>query len=305
MKSEILCCPCQYKSTLKFSNNAYSCDRCSAAGCDENFRVVIGKPVLISNNNTDSVFSSRDVRSYKDRRESPFRRVKKFFVNSSFHTRENVSKLLDEVGPNATVLIIGGGEVGNGLEVLYDKADINLIVTDVYANSTIDFVSDAHYLPIKDGTVDAIIIQAVLEHVVTPHIVVDEIFRVLKSEGLVYSEIPFLQSVHEGCFDFTRYTPLGHRILFKGFSCVTYGPLNGSMVVLAWSLADAILRVTNSKLAAQIVRNICLLPLRLVSHLPHTAHNYDSCSGSYFLGRKTDQVLDVKLMISEYRGLQK
>jgi hypothetical protein len=45
--------------------------------------------------------------------------------------------------------------------------------------------------------------------------VASEIHRLLKSGGFVYSEIPFMQQVHEGAYDFTRYTLVGHRALFR------------------------------------------------------------------------------------------
>ena len=73
----------------------------------------------------------------------------------------------------------------------------------------------AHYLPFKDETFDGVWIQAVLEHVVSPETVVKEIFRVVKNHGLIHSEIPFMQQIHMGKNDFTRYTASGHRFLFK------------------------------------------------------------------------------------------
>ena len=47
-------------------------------------------------------------------------------------------------------------------------------------------------------------------------------FLFLFFSGIVYAETPFMQQVHEGAYDFTRYTVLGHRYLFKKFkqSCL-------------------------------------------------------------------------------------
>lgn len=39
-----------------------------------------------------------------------------------------------------------------------------------------------------------------------PWVVAEEITRVLKEGDFVYSEVPFLQAVHEGAYDFTRFT---------------------------------------------------------------------------------------------------
>ena len=72
-------------------------------------------------------------------------------------------------------------------------------------------LGDAHDLPFVDAAFDAAVIQAVLEHVVDPQRVVAELHRVLREDGVLYSEVPFMQQVHEGAYDFTRYTDLGHR----------------------------------------------------------------------------------------------
>ncbi|MEZ5361501.1 MAG: class I SAM-dependent methyltransferase [Bryobacterales bacterium] len=65
---------------------------------------------------------------------------------------------------------------------------------------------DAQRIPFADATFDAVVAQAMLEHVADPVRAVGEIWRVLKP-GLVYSETPFLQQVHAGPYDFTRYAP--------------------------------------------------------------------------------------------------
>ena len=107
-------------------------------------------------------------------------------------------------------------EIGSGTDELY-SSKLQIVGTDVYFSPNVDYVADAHYLPFKDAILDGVIIQAVLEHVVEPQLVVSEIHRILKKNGIVYAETPFLQQVHEGAYDFTRFTVLGHRYLFKQF----------------------------------------------------------------------------------------
>ena len=71
---------------------------------------------------------------------------------------------------------------------------------------------------------------------VDPARVVAEIQRVLKPGGLVYAETPFMQQVHEGAYDFTRFTELGHRWLWRRFAPVARGALGGpglSLLVVA------------------------------------------------------------------------
>ena len=74
---------------------------------------------------------------------------------------------------------------------------------DIYPGEKVDFIADAHYLPIKNKSINFIFLQAVLEHVLEPQKVVDECFRVLSDGGLIISEAPFLQGIHENGYDFS------------------------------------------------------------------------------------------------------
>jgi len=80
---------------------------------------------------------------------------------------------------------------------------------------------------LASASVDGVLIQAVLEHVLDPAQVVGEIHRVLRPDGLVYAETPFLQQVHAGPNDFTRFTSSGHRYLFRAFAEIAAGPVAG------------------------------------------------------------------------------
>lgn len=100
------------------------------------------------------------------------------------------------------MLVIESGEKGSGTSELFDCDDINLTGIDIYISESVDLVCDGHYLPFVSSNFDGVWIQAVLEHVVEPSIVVAEIHRVLKDEGLVYAETPFMQQVHEGGYDY-------------------------------------------------------------------------------------------------------
>jgi SAM-dependent methyltransferase len=116
---------------------------------------------------------------------------------------------LSQSGHRPRVLVIGGGAIGDGAQGLYNDEDVDLLGTDVYASPYTCAVADAHQLPFIDEAFDGVWIQAVLEHVLEPYIVVAEIFRVLKPMGLVYSEIPFMQQVHEAAYDFTALRSAG------------------------------------------------------------------------------------------------
>ena len=83
------------------------------------------------------------------------------------------------------VLIIGGGTIGSGMDEFLNKCShkeicfesIDVYFSDVYFSDNLTAIADAHYLPYKDKSFDAVIIQAVLEHVINPQLVVKEIIE--------------------------------------------------------------------------------------------------------------------------------
>ena len=119
-----------------------------------------------------------------------------------FTSRRQFQRLLRDllqhpVRERPRVLVIGGGRLGDGMDVLSDDPTIDLIETDIYHSSRTDLLCDGHSLPFRDESIDGVIVQAVLEHVRAPSVVVEEIHRVLRPGGLVYAETPFMQQVHE------------------------------------------------------------------------------------------------------------
>lgn len=144
--------------------------------------------------------------------------------------------LLKRESRRPVVLVVGGGTVGLGADELYRDDSIELVGTDVYASPHTVLVADAHRLPFEDGVFDGVWVQAVLEHVLEPATVVAELHRVLRLDGLVYAETPFMQQVHEQAYDFSRFTQSGHRWLFRRFSEISAGPVGGAGVALAWSI---------------------------------------------------------------------
>jgi ubiquinone/menaquinone biosynthesis C-methylase UbiE len=73
------------------------------------------------------------------------------------------------------------------------------------------YIGDAAFLPFKDESFDAVICNAVLEHVEKPKEVLKEIYRVAKPRGQCYISVPFLINYHPVPEDFRRYTKVGMK----------------------------------------------------------------------------------------------
>ncbi len=216
---------------------------------------------------------------------------------------EHIMSLLLKSKTGARVLIIGGGTIGQGMEPFYSDPHIALVSFDIYASPTVQFLADAHSIPLPDSSFDAVVIQAVLEHVLEPNLVVSEIYRVLSQRGVVYAETPFLQHVHEGAYDFTRYTESGHRYLFKNFELIKSGASAGAGTQLLWSLDHFFRGLFRSRKSGKVIK-LCFFWLQYFDKLIPESYNIDAASGVYFLGKKKISQIDGKEMVDHYKGAQ-
>jgi SAM-dependent methyltransferase len=276
-----------------WTGDHYKCCRlqCPAA---ETFPEQDGKPILMDLRDRRfdlqdiSLMSMSAATARKRLRGGLFFRIYKFLLPSNKVAEENARKFLTALGKAQSkpcVLVVGGGTRGDGTSPLYESAEIDLVSFDVYASANVAFIADAHNLPLRDGSVDGVWIQAVLEHVTDPNTVVAEIVRVLRPNGIVYAETPFMQQVHEGAHDFTRFSHSGHRWLFRDFEEISSGAVGGPGTVLLWAIRYAVYGATGSGATARAA----MLPffwLRIFDKLGRGGRRLDGASGTFFLGSK-------------------
>lgn len=319
---ERVCCPL-CGSHLIFGNDESV--ECTSRECLKRFPIIDGVPILI--NDSESVFCIEDFVEQNEIGESNLkskgllksflRRSLNIFMDSFPKITKNLKAeynylqfrdLLLSNATNSKVLIVGSGDVGKGLDSIINNSAIEFVETDVQLGGRIDAVADAHNIPFLDKTFDGVIIQAVLEHVCDPYLCVEEIYRVLKPKGVVYAETPFMQPGHKGRYDFTRFTLLGHRRLFRKFEMIDDGSVSGSGMALALSYRGFLWSLCKSKKTKILVSAIVRLTSFWLKYIDYfiidRPGTIDAASGFYFLGRKSDSVLSDKKLIQLYRGNQ-
>lgn len=289
--------------------------RCKNPACNFLFPTINGIPILIDEDH--SVFSIGD---FVKQRDTTFyqslnkleRAVVRFTpqISRKIKVRENLNKLaklLLDRSSSPRVLVIGGSVLGKGMEAITAHPCIELVDSDVSFGPRTTMVCDAHQLPFKDASFDGVIVQSVLEHVVDPWQCVEEIHRVLKADGLVYAETPFMQQVHMGRYDFTRFTHLGHRRLFRKFEEIDSGAVSGPAMTLAWSYRYFLLSFTTSSLLRRVLGIFVRFTAFYLKYLDYLlidkSGTLDAASAYYFIGRKSDRVLSDKDLIKLYKGL--
>lgn len=233
-------------------------------------------------------------------------RAKRFVSPPKEGTRRNVAQLIERLkalSVRPRILVVGGGSVGQGMEPLYEDPAISVVAFDIYASPHAHFIGDAHHIPLADEAFDGVVIQAVLEHVLEPWIVAEEIWRVLRPGGLVYAETPFMQQVHEGAYDFTRFTESGHRHLFRRFERIDSGSNGGPGLQLTWSI-DYLARSLLRSRAAGKAAKLLFFWLRYLDRLIPERYAVDGASGVFFMGFKSLAALGPREIVQHYRGAQ-
>lgn len=218
-------------------------------------------------------------------------------------TQENLELIHKKLHKGCKILIVGSGTIGHGTLSFYRQHQEDIIGTDVYNSPTVDLIADAHFLPFKDEQFDLVIIQAVLEHVLYPQLVVAEIYRILKQKGIIYAETPFLQHVHERNYDFTRFTHSGHRLLLKDFIEIKSGPIGGITDAFLWQIEIFFTALFRFKMAGKLFR-LLLSPLKFLELIMSDTYRFTSSSGYYFIGEKsTNPPIEDREIIKYYKGI--
>lgn len=297
MKLELICPTCG-------DNNLQGLEQLKCTDCGEIYPICNGVPILISDRN--DLFNKK---SAIDQSSSGFNvgfsgKVSKYLppITLNIFQDKALKAFINDLNSGDRFLIIGAGfDIALKQKLLLKSNDV--VFTDVIASPITDYVCDATNLPFSDSQFDAVFVIAVLEHVVEPQVAVNEISRVLKYDGKVFSGIPFMQQVHMGCYDFTRYTLLGHRWLFKSFQMIDLAPSSGSGSALLWSITSFLRSFKSGKKSTLLIKSFVRIFLFWIKYFDLIQKNKnDFALGTYFVGiNKKDAVLNKKDLIELYK----
>jgi uncharacterized protein YbaR (Trm112 family) len=274
--------------------------KCVSFDCSKEYPMVSGIPILI--NEDKSIFKIIDFTKqektyfkYDAKKLHIYEIIKKYLpsISHNLAAKLNLRKfemLIFKDSSKPRVLVIGGGIVGEGMKDLLNNKSAIIVESDVAFGPRTALIADSHCLPFKDNIFDGVVCQAVLEHVFSPNQCAKEIERVLKLGGIVYAETPFMQQLHGGDYDFTRFTLKGHRNLFLGFNELAAGITGGPAMAFAWSwvyLLQSFSIGARSRLILKLIGVLTSFPLKyldliIIKNKP----SYDAASGFFFLGKK-------------------
>ena len=185
-----------------------------------------------------------------------------FLKRTPFHPQWHVyrreRKVLAGIGAALSGRVLDIGCAEQRLKPYLNK-DTRYIGLDYYVTAEYwyrtrpNIYGDAAELPIRDTSVDCIILMDVLEHLPGPKECLSEIYRVLTPGGLLILQVPFLYPLHDEPLDFTRWTIHGLKSLagrhgFEiGEETAVGKPLETSALLLNIALSKAVLSWINKR----------------------------------------------------------
>jgi SAM-dependent methyltransferase len=140
-----------------------------------------------------------------------------FTINNldKYYIRNSIYEALKKTLPHfkGSLLDVGCGKMPYKDFILSNSDVKSYLGLDIESEIIYDFEIepdlfwDGKKIPLESNSFDCVICTEVLEHCPEPEIILKEIGRVLKPNGILFFTVPFLWNLHETPFDEYRYTP--------------------------------------------------------------------------------------------------
>lgn len=261
---------------------------CKCTGCGCVFSVHQGIPVFLDDQNAEQ--ASADQKSdaenaFKDFfKQWPrlYRLLINLFVPVLFHGL-SARRFLEECNPALERIL----NLGSGPTNVHPRA----VNVDLFPFANVHLIAEAERLPFADHTFDAVVSEQVLEHVRGPWRAAQEIVRVTKPGGLIYTATPYMFPLHPSPKDYSRWSVDGLADLFQGCDLVRSGtrngPVSGMLIVMAMGLATIFsFGISPLRKVLNYVFMAVLSPFKLLDYLYAHLPGAEDVAGSVYVVMK-------------------
>lgn len=169
--------------------------------------------------------------SFVDYRKNP--RITQF----DYLTLKKLSELLriniERALKNKTDLRVLDLGCGNKPYRAYFDGKYSLYIgIDPSPRDSVEIIAVGEWLPLRDETFDVCIMTQVLEHVESPYLVIKEVHRTLRRNGILILSIPGIWPVNKENGDYWRWTDQGLKRLLGNFSRVKISECGGPALTM-------------------------------------------------------------------------
>jgi SAM-dependent methyltransferase/uncharacterized protein YbaR (Trm112 family) len=281
---------------------------CESPACGQRFRLGGTIPVLADEGSSPISFRPEGTAHNKSRAKGlALRYLPSLDLNVvPARVRERLIGEVLALADRPIVLNVGGKHPTSLTEQICEHEGIDAIECDLAHRKRTRIFANPASLPVADESVDAVLLDGLLEHVPSAQAVADEAWRVLKPNGIVYSDTPFMLQVHGGAFDYSRFSHQAHRWLFRNFDELESGVSSGPGVALSYAIQYFLLCFaggSNSRYAIKTVTRLTLFWLKYFDlFLAERPAARDAAHGLYFLGRKAQRAATEQELVARYEG---
>ena len=272
--NKILVCPECHSGSLQYNKSQIICQ-----SCNSEYPIITDTPLLIKSKSPIRTLFLDDLKSntqpeMKSKIKNALKTPEERFWSRK--SKQYIYNLLKESNPdNVNNIVLN---VGTGVEKTFNRAfsQYNEIIKIGLPHiGKVDAFGDAMDYPIADDSVDLLFSSSVVEHLSDPELAVREINRVLKPNGIVYAEIPFLRAFHMIPIDYQRYTISGIESLFtrNGFTTINTGVSSGAFTALALFLRDFAIAITPTAIGQFVTRVITSWLFQPIKYLDRLVEN--------------------------------
>lgn len=140
------------------------------------------------------------------------------FVNPFYIARKGLLKSIASLGQNITGKTLDVGCGTKPYEKYFRSSEyigLEIETTINRERKKADVFYDGGAFPFKKGEFDSIVTNQVFEHVFNPSDFLNEVNRVLKTDGVLLLTVPFVWDEHEQPYDFARYSSFGIKYVLE------------------------------------------------------------------------------------------
>lgn len=216
-------------------------------------------------------------------------------------------KRLDSSPGNRPPAILAIGPRVSEMQAILASGGAEVVHLGVTPFSTApDLLSEFERLPFRSEAFDAVVVQGALHRTLSPAGAVNELQRILRPEGLVWVEEPFMDAVQEGPYDFFRFSHLGLKAMFSWCRELDSGVVDGTGSALASSWRHYLWSLSRSHRAGFLLATLGSFTSFFWKYtdarLEKQPHAFDAAASVFFFGRRSTVSISASEVIAGYRG---